>query len=52
MKISVFELNIRLVFHRTPSVDVQSILEFLQLIHDRMSSENAIRLFVGKFPAV
>ena len=30
----MFELNKHLVFHRNLAVDMQSIVEFLQLIHD------------------
>ena len=41
-KIPVFELNNRFVFYRTWIVDIQSILVFLQPIHDFMSSDNTV----------
>ena len=49
---SVLGLNNRFVFHRTLAVDVQSILEFLQLIDDFLISGNNIRSSVYKFLVV
>ena len=34
LKIPMFELNHRFVFNRILTVDIQSIIEFLQLVHD------------------
>ena len=49
LKISVFELNIRFVFHRTCTVDIQSIVELLQLIPDFLTSDNKVKLPVYIF---
>ena len=40
---TVFELNNCFVFHQTWAIDVQSILEFEQLIHDFLDSDNIVR---------
>ena len=52
LKIPVFELNIPFVFHRTWAIDIQSILEFLQLIYDFLASNNTVIPFVYVFPIV
>ena len=52
LKIPVFELNDRFVFHQTCAVAIQSILEFLLLIHDLLISCNKVRSFVYVFLVV
>ena len=52
LKMLAFELNNGFVFYGTLAVNMQSILEFLQLIHDCLASDNTIRSFVYIFPAV
>ena len=52
LKIPVFELNNRLVFHRTQAVDIQSIIDLLQLIHDFLISGNKVRSSVYIFSTV
>ena len=52
LKKTVFELNNRLVFHRTQAVDVQWIIELLQLIRDFLISGNKVRSSVYIFIVV
>ena len=46
LKIPVFDLNNPFVFRRIWAVDIQSILEISQLIHDFLASDNTIRLSI------
>ena len=48
----MFELNNRFVFHHTLVVDIQSIVEILQLIHDIHTSGNKVKSSVFIFPVV
>ena len=51
LNISVFELNNRFDFRQRVTSDVQSILEFWQLIHDFLACGNSInRLSLHTFP--
>ena len=52
LKIPVFELNNHLVFHWTWAVDMQSIIELLQLIHNFLTSGNKVRSSVRIFLVV
>ena len=52
LKISVFELNNRFVFHGTSIVDIQPIPDFLQLILGSLASCNTFRSSTYKFPVV
>ena len=49
LKIPTFDLNNPFVFHQTGAVDMQSLLEFLQLIHDFLSSGNKVRCSIYVF---
>ena len=40
--IPVFELNVLFVFHQTWAINMQSILEFSQLIHDFLVNHNTV----------
>ena len=52
LKIPVFQLNNLLLFHRTWAIDIQSILEFLQLIHDFLDNGNIFRSRIYIFSVV
>ena len=50
----MIELNNRFAFHHPLAVDIQSILEISQLIHDSLDSSNIVRLYRASvyFPVV
>ena len=52
LKIPAFKFNNRFVFHRTWVIYIQSILEFLDLIHDFLANGNIVRSSLYIFPIV
>ena len=44
VKMPVLEINNRFVLHRTSAVEIQSILKFLQLIHDYLASGDCLEV--------
>ena len=52
LKILVFQLNNRFEFHRFWAVDIQSVRDILEIIHDFLASGNKVRLSVSVFHVV
>ena len=52
LKIPVFELNNRFVFHQTWAIDIQSMHEFLQLIRYFLPYGNTVKSSVYIFPVI